>query len=108
MVDRERISGKRIGEVDVTSGWTRLERFLSIDPRDAGCEEAMKALHVYAELVISGEDPEKRWPGIAAHFEACGPCQEDLAGLLAAVRAAKPAPREGREPRAIPDPHAGS
>lgn len=71
----------------MNSRWTQLEQFLSTDPRDAGCEEAMKALHVYAELVMSGEDPEARWPGLAAHFEACGPCQEDLAGLLAAVRA---------------------
>ena len=70
------------------SGWTQLERFLSTDPRDAGCEEAMNALHVYAELVASGEDPEQRLPGLSAHFEACGPCREDLAGLLAAVRAA--------------------
>jgi hypothetical protein len=91
----------------LTSGWTRLEHFLSTDPRDAGCEQAMKALHVYAELVMSGLDPEERWPGIAAHFEACGPCQEDLVGLLAAARAAAHLPSEGREPHAIPDPHPG-
>jgi len=92
----------------LTGGWAELERFLSTDPRDAGCEEAMKALHVYAELVMSGEDPDERWPGLAAHFEACGPCQEDLAGLLAAVRDAGDSPREGREPRLVPDPHADS
>lgn len=76
--------------MNLNSGWTELERFLSTDPRDAGCEEAMKALHVYAELVVSGEDPEERLPGLAAHFAACGPCQEDLVGLLAAVRGGLP------------------
>jgi hypothetical protein len=91
----------------LTSGWKRLEHFLSTDPRDTGCEEAMNALHVYAELVTSGQDPEERWPGIAAHFEACGPCREDLVGLLDAIRAAAYLPSEGREPRAIPDPHPG-
>jgi hypothetical protein len=78
--------------VNVSSGRSPLERFLSTDPRDAGCEEAMKALHVYAELMMSGQDPEERFPGIAAHIKACGPCQEDLAGLLAAIRAPPPPP----------------
>ena len=29
---------------------------------------------------------EGRYPGIAAHLRACGPCGEDFEGLLAAVR----------------------
>jgi hypothetical protein len=28
----------------------------------------------------------QRYPGIAAHLRACGPCGEDFEGLLAAVR----------------------
>jgi hypothetical protein len=72
----------------VNSGWTRLERFLATDPRDVGCEGAIEMLDVYAELTLSGQDPEQRLPGVAAHFEACGPCREDLAGLVAALRAA--------------------
>jgi hypothetical protein len=28
---------------------------------------------------------EQQYPGIAAHFRACGPCAEDFEGLLAAV-----------------------
>jgi hypothetical protein len=50
-----------------------------------GCEQAMEMLHVYAELVASGEPAQQRHPGIAAHLQACGPCGEDFEGLLAAV-----------------------
>jgi hypothetical protein len=64
----------------------RLIRFLTTDPRDVGCEEAMAILHVYAE--VAAQDPvaaAERYPGVAAHLAACGPCREDLTGLLAAV-----------------------
>jgi hypothetical protein len=68
------------------NGWSALDRFLRTDPRDVGCGEAMEMLHVYAELVDSGERAEERYPGIAAHLRACGPCGEDFEGLLAALR----------------------
>ena len=68
------------------TGYSALERFLRTDPRDVGCTQAMKMLHVYAELVAAGEPPEQRYPGIAAHLHACGPCGEDYDGLLAALR----------------------
>lgn len=67
------------------NGWASLDRFLSTDPHDAGCAEAMAMLHVYVDLVAAGEPAEERFPGIAAHLQACGPCGEDFAGLLAAV-----------------------
>ena len=63
----------------------RLERFLRTDPRDVGCDEAMAVLHIYADLAAMGENPAERYPGVAAHLAACGPCAEDFAGLLAAV-----------------------
>jgi hypothetical protein len=65
--------------------WERLDRFLRTDPRDVGCEEAMAVLHIYVDLIVAGEDAAGRYPGVAAHLEACGPCAEDLTGLLAAV-----------------------
>ena len=68
------------------NGWPALDRFLRTDPRDVGCAEAMEMLHVYAELMAAGEPAEERYPGIAAHLQACGPCGEDFAGLLAAIR----------------------
>jgi hypothetical protein len=63
---------------------SRLERFLHTDPRDVGCDEALAILHVYAEL---GEEAAARYPGVAAHLAACGPCGEDFHGLLTAIRA---------------------
>jgi hypothetical protein len=63
----------------------RLERFLRTDPRDVGCEKAMAVLHVYVDLVAAGQDPAERYPGVAAHLRACGPCGDDFTGLLAAA-----------------------
>lgn len=68
------------------TGRDQLDRFLRTDPRDVGCAQAMDVLHVYVELVAAGEAAERRYPGMAAHLDACGPCGEDFEGLLAAVR----------------------
>jgi hypothetical protein len=70
------------------NGSSALDRFLRTDPRDVGCAEAMELLHVYAELVDADGSAAERYPGIAAHLRACGPCGEDFDGLLAAVRGA--------------------
>jgi hypothetical protein len=67
------------------SRWPQLEHFLQTDPRDVGCEEAMDVLHVYVDLVRSGANPDA---GVTAHLSACGPCDEDFEGLLAAARSA--------------------
>jgi hypothetical protein len=61
-----------------------LDAFLRTDPRDVGCGEAIEVLHVYAELHAT--DPAgaaTRYPGVAAHLRACGPCSTDFHGLLA-------------------------
>jgi hypothetical protein len=63
----------------------RLERFLRTDPRDVGCDEVIAVLHVYVDLVTAGEDAAGRYPGVAAHLLACGPCSEDFTGLVQAV-----------------------
>jgi hypothetical protein len=67
-------------------GWAELDRFLRTNPRDVGCAQAMEMLHIYAELIAAGEPAEERYPGIAAHLAACGPCGEDFEGLLAKLR----------------------
>jgi hypothetical protein len=67
------------------TGWTALERFLATDPRDVGCDEAIAMLHVYVDLIAAESDAAQRYPGIAVHLAACGPCSEDFDGLLAAV-----------------------
>ena len=67
--------------------WPALESFLSTDPRDVGCAQAMELLHVYVDLV-AGDGPARaaqRYPGVTAHLRACGPCGDDFDGLLAAV-----------------------
>lgn len=68
------------------NGRPALEHFLHTDPADVGCGETMELMHVYAEMVLGGEDPERRYPGVTAHLRACGPCEQDLEGLLAAMR----------------------
>lgn len=68
------------------SAWDSLERFLATDPQDVGCDEAVAILHVYVDLLAAGIDPAGRYPGVAAHLAACGPCADDAKGLLLAVR----------------------
>jgi hypothetical protein len=72
------------------NAWTALDRFLQTDPRDVGCGEAMELLHVYAELTAADARAARRYPDIAAHLAACGPCGEDFDGLLAAMRSLSP------------------
>jgi hypothetical protein len=69
------------------TGWpAALDRFLQTDPRDVGCAEAMDLLHLYVELAAAdAAAAQQRYPGIAVHLRACGPCGEDFDGLLAAV-----------------------
>ncbi len=69
------------------NGSAALERFLRTDPRDVSCDEARELLHEYVELVEADASAADRYPGIAVHLSACGPCGEDFDGLLAAVRA---------------------
>jgi hypothetical protein len=71
------------------TGWDELDRFLKTDPRDAGCDQALRILHVYVELALndeSGAEAAQRYPGVAAHLLRCGPCAEDYEGLLLAAR----------------------
>jgi hypothetical protein len=65
--------------------WSRLDAFLRTDPRDAGCDATMEMLDVYAELLAAGNEPSGQFPGMHAHFLACGPCAQDLEGLLTAL-----------------------
>jgi hypothetical protein len=69
-----------------TDLWARLAAFVQTDSSDAGCDATMDLLDVYAELLAGGSDPGARFPDLRAHFLACGPCAEDLEGLLAAIR----------------------
>jgi hypothetical protein len=74
------------------TGWPELDQFLHTDPRDVGCDQALRILHVYVELVLSDTagSAGRRYPGVTAHLLACGPCADDYAGLLAAANGAAP------------------
>lgn len=65
-------------------GW--LERLLTADPRDVGCDRTCAVLHVYVELLVADLDAAGLYPGVAAHLAACGSCADDARGLLAAVQ----------------------
>ena len=70
------------------NGPDELDRFLMTDPRDVGCDQALHLLHVYVELIlddVTGAEAARRYPGVAAHLLACGPCADDYDGLLLAV-----------------------
>jgi len=69
------------------NGWQALDEFLRTDPQDVGCEQAREVLDIYVDVVSAdgAEAVGRRFPGVAAHLRACGPCGEDFAGLLAAV-----------------------
>jgi hypothetical protein len=74
-----------MNDADATTAAARLRRFLETDPREVGCETAMELLHVVVDLKAAGLAPEERYPGVAAHLRACGPCSDEFEGLLAAV-----------------------
>lgn len=67
------------------TGWPGMDRLLTTDPADGGCAQAMELLHVYAELLAAGRDAVVRHPAVAAHLAVCGPCADDLTGLLTAL-----------------------
>jgi hypothetical protein len=71
------------------TGWDELDRFLQTDPRDVGCEQALRVLHLYVEAVLddeSGAEAARRYPGVVTHLLSCGPCAEDYEGVLLAAR----------------------
>jgi RNA polymerase sigma-70 factor (ECF subfamily) len=81
---------RRDGHEATMSDHDRLEAFLATDPSDVGCGQALRMLHVYVELVATDGTAAARYPGVAAHLDACGPCAEDFAGLLNAATVREP------------------
>jgi hypothetical protein len=64
------------------TGRSNLEQFLHTDPRDAGCGHTFDVLDRVAELERAGGDIAYGFPGVAIHLALCGPCAEDLRGLM--------------------------
>jgi hypothetical protein len=71
----------------VTNPLDNLDALLRALPGDPGCAAGQQILEVYAELLLSGEDPERVFPDAAIHLRSCTACGEDLLGLLDAARA---------------------
>jgi hypothetical protein len=47
----------------------------------------MELLHIYGEIAADdARGAEQRYPEVAAHVRACGPCAGHLEGLLTAIR----------------------
>ena len=67
------------------NGWAELDRLLITNPQDSGCAHAMELLDVYADLIDYDAAAARFHPDIAAHLTQCGPCAQDLAGLLNAI-----------------------
>jgi hypothetical protein len=70
----------------VTDPLHNLDELLRAVPGDAGCAAGQQILDVYAELVLSGEYPERVFLGVAIHVRSCTACAQDLRGLLDAAR----------------------
>jgi hypothetical protein len=62
-----------------------LDKLLATDPADAGCDATFALLDVYVEVELAGQDPQPRFPGVAAHLRSCRACRGDYQGLLAAA-----------------------
>jgi hypothetical protein len=59
-----------------------LHDLLRVDDEDTGCDEAMRILDEYVELELAERDAAARFPGTAAHLNACEACRDDHKGLL--------------------------
>jgi hypothetical protein len=53
---------------------------------DVGCDQALELMQAYVELIVTGEDVERRYPGIAGACARVARAWTTCKGLLAAVR----------------------
>ncbi len=68
--------------------WDRLPDRLGLQPEElAFRNDLIAAVRRAVEDDATGAEAACRYPGVAAHLLACGPCAEDVQGLLLAVRA---------------------
>ena len=62
-----------------------LKALLGPDGPELTCEECFAKLDRYVELELSGVDADAAIPGMSAHLEGCGACDEDHQSLRALV-----------------------
>jgi hypothetical protein len=85
-----------MGHMHNPSDRSLLKRLLGPAGPELSCEECFAELDRYVELELSDADADGAVPGMRAHLEGCGACDEDHQSLLALVGAeaasAQPAP----------------
>ena len=64
-----------------------LKALLGPEGPELTCEECFAELDRYVELELSGADADAAVPGMSAHLEGCGACNEDHQSLRALVEA---------------------
>jgi len=64
-----------------------LKALLGPDGPELTCEECFAKLDHYVELELGGVDADAAIPGMSAHLEGCGACDEDHQSLRAMVEA---------------------
>lgn len=62
-----------------------LRGLLGPDGPELSCEECFAELDRYVELELSEADADAAVPGMRAHLEGCGACDEDHRSLRALV-----------------------
>ena len=76
-----------MSETPTTDGGRLLKRLLGPAGPELSCEECFEQLDRYVELEVSGADADAAIPGMSAHLEGCGACNEDHESLRALVEA---------------------
>ena len=64
-----------------------LKSLLGPEGPELTCEQCFAELDRYVELELSGADADAAVPGMSAHLEGCGACNEDHQSLRALVEA---------------------
>jgi hypothetical protein len=84
-----------MGQMKNPSDRSLLGGLLGPEGPELSCEECFAELDRYVELELSEADADASVPGMRAHFEGCGACNEDHESLRALVEAelASPQPR---------------
>jgi hypothetical protein len=72
-----------MNEKQRTSGHSLLRRILGPAGPELTCEQCFEELDRFVELELSGADADAAVPGMRAHLEGCGACDEDHRSLRA-------------------------
>ncbi len=62
-----------------------LRALLGPEGPELSCDQCFSELDHYVELELAGADADRAVPGMRAHLEGCGACNEDHLSLRALV-----------------------